>query len=198
MAHVPPNVPGGAPGPAPAAPRLTTLFSDAAKDPCDGDWSQSMAAFSVNVHNSNLDTETGQLKNMVAASGAQKQLMAYVIVHGGSARLYSFLFRWESTLTAPNPALHNKFFAIEGELIGPHGQGHIVEVGDAVFNKVAATVVVPDVATILAQIGADPTIATMGPYNAGDPDTEGVKSRKICAVPHNIAGLFFAHPQGVT
>ena len=184
--------------PAPAPPRLAALFADASKDPCGGDWTAPMAIFTTSTHNAVGDTDTASLKNMVAASGAMKQLMAYVLVEGGVARLYTFLSRWDSTIVAPNAALDGKFFAIEGELIGHHGQGHVVEVPSSVFNKVNTQVVVPDAATIVAELTADPTIGVMGPYNAGDADTTGAKTRKICPVPHDIAGLFAARPGGTT
>lgn len=47
--------------------------------------------FTTSSHNAVGDTDTAALKNMVAASGAMKQLMAYVLVEGGVARLYTFL-----------------------------------------------------------------------------------------------------------
>ena len=184
--------------PAPAAPRFTTLFADASKDPCGGEWAAVMAAFAINPHNAHGDTDTTSLRNMVAASGEKNQLMAFVLVEGGVARIYTCLSRWDSNIVSPNATLDGKYFAIEGELIGHHGHGHVVEILTTVFNKMNTQVVVPDAAIIVAELAAHPATAVMGPYNAGDEDTTGAKSRKICPVPHDIAGLFAARPGGIT
>ena len=66
---------------------------------------------------------------------------------------------------APNPTLDGKFFAIEGELIGHHGQGHVVEISTTVFNKMSTQVVVPSADLIATEVAADPTIAVMGPIH---------------------------------
>lgn len=73
-----------------------------------------------------------------------------------------------------------------------------MEIPPSVFNKVNTQVVVPDAATIVAELTADPTIGVMGPYDAGDANTTGAKFRKIYPVPHDIAGLFAARPEGTT
>ena len=70
--------------PAPAPPRLASLFADASKDPCGEEWTALMAAFSTSLHNAAGDTDTAAPKNMVASSGAMNQLMAFVLVEGGS------------------------------------------------------------------------------------------------------------------
>ena len=58
-----------------------------------------------------------------------------------------------------------------------------------------AQTVVPTATTIAAALAADPTIANMGPYTAGDADTEGVTTRKV---PHSLARLWLLDEEGVS
>ena len=197
MAAAPPG-PGGALLSVPAPPTLASLFADASLDPARGDWAAPMAAFKIDKDNVAANIPTDRLKNMVASSGALNQLLAYTTISGGRARLYTFMARWDDSIVAPNAMLDGKFFAIEGELVGHRGQGHVVQLEGTLFNNMGAVSVVPTVPTILAALAADATILEMGPYAAGDAGTEGVKSRKICSVPHSIAGLFVTQPDGVT
>ena len=194
------TLPGGAlplPVPAPAPAKLVTLFADASMDPTAGNWAALMGSFLHDLHNNANNTATDALRDMVAASGAQNELLAFTIVHGNRARLYSLCMKWRDGLTGRNPALNNRFFALEGELI--QDRGHIVELDAAVFNLSSSVTVVPEVATISDAIAADPAIITMaGSYASNDPGTEGVKTRKICPVPHSLVGLWLLHKEGIT
>jgi hypothetical protein len=53
-------------------------------------------------------------------------------------------------------------------------------------------VVVPDVQTINTAIAGDVTLERMGPYGGGDPNTEGVKTRKLVPVPHFLCQAWLA------
>ena len=134
---------------------------------------------------------------MVFSSGTRDELLSFTIVFDNKARLYSLCTKWQDGLTGRNPTLNNKLFALEGELI--QDRGHIVELDVGIFNLPNTTAVVPTADTICLALTADPTLATMaGPYNGGDADTEGVKTRKICPIPHSLAGLWLLDEDGVT
>ena len=64
-----------------------------------------------------------------------------------------------------------------------NNHGHMVEVDKTVFNIPAAVVHVPTTAAILAVITADPSIAEMMPYVAGDAVVEVVKAQKSVPSP---------------
>jgi hypothetical protein len=185
------------PLPAPAPAKLSLLFSDASKDPTEGNWEALMASFLHDVHNATNNTDTTALRDMVIASGTRNELLSFTVVHGNRARLYTLCMKWQDGLTGRNPELNGNFFALEGELI--QDRGHIVEFDVGVFNLPNNVAVVPTVTAIVDALVADPTLSMMaGPYTAGDPDTEGVKTRKICPVPHSLAGLWLLHEEGIT
>ena len=59
--------------------------------------------------------------------------------------------------------------------------------------------VVPPVAAIADDLTRYPALNTMeGPYNAENPDTEGVNTRKIFPVPHPFAGLWIINEDTIT
>ena len=95
---------------------------------------------------------------------------------------------WVNTLANRDPALHDKLFALEGELINSHS--HEVEVDKTVFNIPTTVVHIPTTAAILVAITTDSNIAEMGLYAAGNANFETVKVRKICPTPHTLGGLF--------
>ncbi len=73
-----------------------------------------------------------------------------------------------------------------------------MEIKEAIFSLMSSTDVFPEVATIIDALAANPNIALMGPYSAGDSITEGVKSRKIVPAPHLLGGLWFLKEEGIT
>ena len=101
--------------------------------------------------------------------------------------MYTCPYRWEDDLLAENSDLNNKFFAFKGELI--QNVTHTVGLGSAVFNLLNNMVMVLTQATIVAALIADANLQLMGPYQNGDANTEGVKTRKMSPVPHFIKGF---------
>ncbi len=66
--------------------------------------------------------------------------MAIVLLVDGHLRPYFIPSRQEQAVgAAPEPALDNRFFAYDGELV--QGQGLLLELLNNVFNLVNATVV---------------------------------------------------------
>ena len=86
---------------------------------------------------------------------------------------------------------------LEGERI--QDRGHIVELDAGIFNLTNAISVVPTETAITTALTADPTLVTMaGTFAANDPDTKGVKTRKICPVPYSLTGLWLRDEDVVT
>ena len=189
---------GGGPAlpvPAQAPARFANLYADAQLDPTGGNPRLFLAPFHHDVLVAANNVETRTLKNGIAATGADRKLFAITIISGQQARIYNCLFRWEDGLLANNSTLANKFFAIEGELIG--NQGHVVEVPGGAFDLLQNVVAVPTPATIEAAYAADVDAAQLGPYDAADAGTELVKTRRTVPIPHFLAGVWLAEPDGI-
>ena len=206
MAQAPPppaGAGGGAANPPPPplpvparTPALfATIFADVDRDPTNGDPSRLLGPFHHDLNNVGNNTTTQDLRNALANSGAQRQLIAATIVSRGHARAYVCPFRWQDGLTNHNPALANKYFALEGELVGD--QGHTVEFDRGVFDLLNAQVAVPTVASVQAAYAADATATQMGPYTAADAGTEIVKTRRIVPIPHFLVGPWLAEMDGI-
>ena len=189
----PPHQPLPVPAQTPAL--FATLFADADRDPTKGNPGTLLGPFHHDLNNAGANTPTGDLRNMLAISGAQQLLMAVTIISGGRARAYICPFRWEDGLTNNNPALTNKNFALEGELIG--SQGHTVEFDRGVFDLLQQQVAVPTVTTIQAAYAADVNATQLGPYTTADAGTEIVKTRRIVPIPHFLVEPWLAEADGI-
>ena len=110
---------GALPLPVPVSPPalLSALFVDASKDPINGNWDAPMENFLHDLHNNATNTSTENTRNMVIVSGTGNKLFSITIVSDNRARLYTLFIKWQDGLTGNNPALQNKFFAVEGKLI---------------------------------------------------------------------------------
>ena len=74
--------------------------------------------------------------------------------------MYTAITHWINTLAHRDPSIHDKLFAIEGELINNHG--HVVEVDKGVFNIPTAAVHIPTTTAILPAIATDPKLHQKG------------------------------------
>ena len=156
-----------------------------------------MVSFLHDSHITNTNTDTNALHEMVIASGTQNELISFTVAHGNRARLYSLCTRWKDGLHGQNCSLNGKFFLLEEELILDHG--HIMEIDIGVFSIPILVDVYPIEAVISNTHARDPALEMMaGPYAAGDPNTKGVKTSKICPAPHQLAGLWLLGKYGNT
>ena len=171
------------PAPAPVA-KLSDFYADGSNDPTGGNPSPLLVPFEHDLHNNANIISTTNVKAGLAQSGESNHMIAVAITSGGKLRLYVNVFKWADTLLIRQPDLVGKYFAIDGELIG--NQGTLVEIPESVFNLPNNTVVVPDVQTITTTLAGDAAVESMGPYAGGDPNTEGVKTRKVVPVPHAL------------
>ena len=194
MAAAPPGGPA-LPVPAQAPARFANLYADAQLDPTGGNPALLLDKFYHDVVNGANNVDTRALKTSLAISGAQNQLIAVTVVAGQKARIYNCIFRWEDGLLANNPTLANKFFALEGELIG--NQGHVVEIPGGVFDLLQNVVAVPTPAMIETAYAADENATQLGPYDANDAGVDLVKTRRAVPIPHFLAGVWVAELDGI-
>jgi len=192
MAGLPPPLPV----PTPFQAKFANKFNDTSNDPTGGNPATIMSPFLYDVNNAQNNTETQQIKNKLASSGAARHLLAAIIMTGGVARVYVLPFRWDDGLTNNNPTLRDKFFAMEGELL--NNQPYTVEIDARVFSLINNTVAVSTVANLVNAYTNDATVEMTGPHQANDAGTEPKKSRPLIALPHFLVPLFLSQPNGVS
>ena len=175
-----------------------TLFHNANLDPTGGNIAALLAPFRHDLVNANNNTDTQQIKNRLAASGASRHLLAAIIISGGVARTYLLPFRWDDGLAGNNPTLADKYFALEGDLM--FNQGHTVELHSREVSSTSSTTTVAcfTIQELTAGYANDPAVMMTGPHQANDAGTEPKKSRPLIALPHFLVPLFLAKPEGVT
>ena len=192
MAGLPPPLPV----PTPFQAKFANKFNDTSNDPTGGNPATIMSPFLYDVNNAQNNTETQQIKNKLASSGAARHLLAAIIMTGGVARVYVLPFRWDDGLTNNNPTLSDKFFAMEGELL--NNQPYTVEIDARVFSLINNTVAVSTVANLVNAYTNDATVEMTGPHQANYAGTEPKKSRPLIALPHFLVPLFLSQPNGVS
>ena len=185
MAGLPPPLPV----PTPFQAKFANKFNDTSNDPTGGNPATIMSPFLYDVNNAQNNTETQQIKNKLASSGAARHLLAAIIMTGGVARVYVLPFRWDDGLTNNNPTLSDKFFAMEGELL--NNQPYTVEIDARVFSLINNTVAVSTVANLVNAYTNDATVEMTGPHQANDAGTEPKKSRPLIALPHFLDHCFY-------
>ena len=78
-------------------------------------------------------------------------------------------------------------------------RGHNVEINVGVFSLPIPVFIVPTTAVIPDALLRYLALDTMvGPYTAGNPNTKGVKTRKIYPVPQSLLGLWLLDKDGIT
>jgi hypothetical protein len=184
MAGLPPPLPV----PTPFQAKFANKFNDTSTDPTGGNPATIMSPFLYDINNAQNNTETQQIRNKLASSGAARHLLAAIVMTGGVARVYVSPFRWDDGLANNNPTLGGRFFAMEGELL--NNQPHTVEIDARVFSLINNTVAVSTVANLVNAYANDTTLEMTGPHQANDAGTEPKKSRPLIALPHFLVPLF--------
>ena len=183
--------------PAPqVATTFSALFNDASKDPFveNGNYDNYLSSFNI-IAGAIPDTPDA-VRQRIAAAANQHLPIALLLFVDGVLRPYFLQFRRDQALGVPaHPATDNKLFAFDGELI--QGQGSVVELPNQWFNLAPLTTVatVPNASGLLA---ADAALTSLGPFQAGDPDTVDVRTRYVVPIPNKYVGLFLSQPDGVT
>ena len=184
----------------PAPPVATTfaaLFNDASKDPFveNGNYDYYCLS-SFNIIAGAVPDTPDAVRQRIAAAANQHLPIALLLLVDGVLRPYFLPFRRDQALGAPaHPATDNKLFAFDGELI--QGQGSVVEIPNQWFNLAPLTTVAT-VANAGGLLAADAALATLGPFQAGDPGTIDVRTRYVVPIPNKYVGLFLSQPDGVT
>ena len=114
--------------------------------------------------------------------------MAFIIAHGGRARIYTHLSCCQDNLHKPKPSLVARWFAHTGDLI--NSQGYLVKIIVTTYTVPNANVTSITIDTIMVVIAAKPASTQMGTYAPRDTDTESLRTRRICPTPHLYGGLW--------
>ena len=194
MAAAPPAA--ALPLPVPAQPdcKFSTIFADASKDPFSGGYGDLLSHFDIDPNNNNANTTPANLRDYIAAAGAQRIPFALGLFVNGFFRVYLCPNRFERALGVPVTSLDSRTFAFDGDL--HHNQGLSVEIDNASYNLIANATNVPDIAAITTALAAVvppvPNQYMLGPYQNGDAGTIVARVRKIIAIPNCYVPLFLA------
>ena len=164
------------PLPVPAQPdcKFATIFADASKDPFSGGYGDLLSHFEIDPNNNNAGTTPANLRDYIAAAGAQRIPFALGLFVDGLFRVYLCPNRFERALGVPVTSLDSRTFAFDGDL--HHNQGLSVEIDNANYNLITNATNVPEVATINTALAAAvppvPNRFMLGPYQNGDAGIE--------------------------
>jgi len=186
----------GLPVPAPYQAKYTNLFNDANTDPTGGNPAAVLNYFLHDNNNAQNNTDTQQIKDKLASSGAARHLLACIIMTEGVARTYVTPFRWDDGLTNNNPTLAGNYYASEGEVL--NNNPYTVKIEANSFHLINNTVAVSTIPNLVAAYTNDAALELTGPHQANDAGTEAKKSRPLIALPHFLVPLFLAQPEGVS
>ena len=73
----------------------SSLFVEASKDPTGGNWDALMASFLHNLYNGVTNTDTSNLRDMVAP-GASNELLSFTVASRNKDRLYTLCTKWQN------------------------------------------------------------------------------------------------------
>ena len=113
-------------------------------------------------------------------------------------RIISLIFQKQQGYGRPlDAAVDDKYYGWDSEFI--MGNGTLVEVLPTTFNQTTTDVLVPTLAGITTAMAGDtdPNLL-LGPFTAGDPETEQLRTRNAVLVPARYAGLILAHGDGMS
>ena len=181
--------------PAPTPALFASFYADASNDTPQQNILALLSPHDIDLNNPGTNLTPATVRQQIAEAGAQRLPIVLVLLVNGRLQPYFLPFRRSQAAgEAPDPATDNKIYAIDGELI--RNEGTLVELPDALWNQLPNQVQVSTVAHIQTQLTADASQNfMMGPFNAGDGNTEVVKTRYINIIPFKYAALFI---QGVT
>ena len=116
----------------------------------------------------------------------------------GKLQIISPIFKKQQGFGIPlDAAVDKKYFGWDSKFI--MGQGTLVEVLPSTFNQTTTEVLVPTITGVLtAMAGNNDPIFQLGPFTAGDPETELLRTCHAVLVPSEYARLILAHDDGMT
>ena len=112
---------GGLAMPAPPVASFATFFADSTNDPHAGNYTTLYPGFDIDI-NANVNNATpAQLRNLIAAAGAQRQPLALALMNNDKAHIFICPTRVELTLGSPPSLLDGRTFAFDGDLFNNQG-----------------------------------------------------------------------------
>ena len=169
--------------PAPPISSFVQAFNDPSKDPLQGQYTGLFDSFAINPDNAQASVSPQALRDLVAAAGNQRNIVALTYIHEGIAKVLLVCpqQQLDQALGAPSCILYGKHFAFEGDLF--INQGLNLELPNDLFSLVGNQLLVPTAQVIQTAVAADANTKMLGPYLAGNAGTEIVRVRKIIPIP---------------
>ena len=187
----PPPGPGGAGVGAPPPPsNYESYYNDANNDPYQGSYDTVYALYDVAT---NLPPQ--QLRQRVYGATNRGVALAHVVLvrkttagidDPGHIQAYHRVILNEADLARTTP-FNDKAYAFFGDLAGTDTPVTVVW-EDGYFTQ-AGAVIVPTAAAMDLLLNADPMATMVGPFAAGDPDTESVNVQKCMYIPNRFLPL---------
>jgi hypothetical protein len=189
MAGLPP--PAGFVAAAPTPTFSNSVFNDPAKDPDVGNYAALLAPFLYDIHNNVANRAVADIRDLVNGRSSNMDPLAMIVLVDGSAKVYLCPKRLDQPLGSAAHPRWNQVYAFDGDLLG--GTAYNAQVDNATYELIQNSIHVPTLVTILAAVGGDPTLVSMGPYANGDAGTEVVRVRKTIPVPFAYVNIFLAN-----
>ena len=143
------------------------IFSNASNNPEAAKYANLLKPFLIGVNNTGNNTVPATLCNQIAAKGANLDPLALTIYHNGVAKIYLCLQRLDQPLGQSAHQHYNTVYTFaDSDLLDNYAYHAIIP--NTCYDLIPNSILVPTVPTIMAALGADPNLTTMGPYNPGD------------------------------
>ena len=187
-AHGPPAI---VPPAAPSAVFYRDFFADGSNDPFAGEYTAALAPYLITGGGAALTP--ANVRDLIANARLQGTPTAFLLQHEDDHKLHIYvqLERFDRRMGLPVTPYDGNMYASKGEL--RRNQHQTVHFEDDRFNQ-TANMRIPTANLVDAEIAAAPNADILGPYNAGDADTEVIRTRFTCFVPAPYVSLFLAKP----
>ena len=186
MTHQPPQLNG----PAQATTALyREFFADAQNDPFQGNYANALLPYSI--PQANVLTPA-QVSTLAVNSRNQNVPTAFILLHNDDVKIHIYLQldKFDPRFGFPASPFDDRMFIGKGEL--HHGHHQLVEWQLQYFHQ-TVNIRVPTVDAMDNALANDnEATLLLGPFAAGDADTEILRVRNTCFVPPAYVPLFLA------
>jgi len=185
-------IPGAGPAQPPLRCYYRDYFNDPANDPFSGDYTESLAPYSVAIANQNAMVPA-QVQELALSCQSQNVPTAFLLLlPDGKLHVFVQLSRFAQRMGLPQTQWDNVSFAQKGDLF--HNQAQMVVWEPDYFHQVAGQIRVGTAATIDTALAGDPDAIFLGPYDDADAGTELIRVRRTCYVPPSYVPLLLGGP----
>eukprot|EP00536_Pseudo-nitzschia_multiseries_P009263 jgi/Psemu1/22724/gm1.22724_g len=126
--------------------------------------------FTVNLGNTQANTPPAQIRETVAAAGAQRLPLALGVMQP----------RINQALGAPPSQIDGNTYAFNGNLY--KNSGLTIQLVDTLFNMAPNQIFIPSIGFITTQLATDPALTALGPFTQADTDVTVARFQGIIPI----------------